>query len=403
MSMRGRVVTALLAAEVLGMSLWFSASAVVPQLARAWGLSASEQAWLTTAVQFGFVVGALVAAVTNVADRVPAQTVFAASALAGAAANAAIALLRPSFAWVVLLRGLTGAALAGVYPPAMKLMVSWYDSNRGLAVGTLVGATTVGSALPHLFAAVPVFAAGLPPWPAVLLTSSAAAAVAAVLAAVLVRPGPHLPLSAPFDASQALQGFRDPALRRANFGYLGHMWELYAVWTWLPIYLLAAFRAQGLGEGPARLLGFATVAIGALGCIWGGGLADRYGRTVLTSLALAVSGLCCLLVGFVAGVPWLLAALCLVWGVAVVADSAQFSTAVAELAPGRYVGTALTMQTAAGFLLTTASIRLVPVLVGRVGWAAAFGSLAIGPAFGIYHMLRLRASDAAARLAHGRG
>lgn len=399
------MLAALSTAEILALSLWFSASAVVPQLIGEWGLDDAAQAWLTMSVQLGFVAGALGSAALNLADRLPAQRVFEWSAYLGAAANAAIAAFDLPFAGVVGLRLLTGVSMAGVYPPAMKLMVSWFAARRGFAVGTLVGATTVGSAVPHLLNALPLFSgpAGLPPWRAVLWTASGAAVVGGLLARRMVRPGPDLPPAAPFDLSQAWRGLRDPATRRANFGYFGHMWELYAMWSWLPLFLLASYREAGWSESAARLAGFAVVAVGGVGCVVAGLLADRVGRTAVTSAALGVSGACALGAGWLGGSPGWLTAVGLLWGLAVVADSAQFSAAVSELCDRAYVGTALAVQTAIGFLLTTVTIRATPWLAERVGWGPAFGLLALGPAFGIYHMLRLRRMPEAAGMANGRG
>lgn len=404
MLLQWRMLLALAAAEILAMSLWFSASAVVPQLTLEWGLGPGAQSWLTMSVQLGFVVGALASAVLNLSDRVPAQRVFEVSAYVGAAANAAIALVPLPLGVVLGLRFVTGAALAGVYPPAMKLAVSWFAGRRGVAVGTLVAATTVGSALPHLFSALPVFAgpAGLPPWPAVLLTASASAVLGGLIARAVIRPGPDLPVAAPFDWRQAVEVLRDRPTRKANFGYFGHMFELYAMWAWVPLFLLGSYRQAGLGEAAARVAGFGVIAIGGLGCVLAGILADRVGRTTVTTASLVASGACALVAGHLGHRPLLLTAICLLWGFAVVADSAQFSAAVSELCHPSYVGTALAMQTALGFLLTTLTIRLTPTLAAGAGWGVAFGLLALGPVFGIYHMQSLRRLPEAERMAGGR-
>jgi MFS family permease len=388
-------------AAALGMSLWFSASAVVPQLAGEWGLPPSAQAAMTMAVQLGFVAGALASAALNLADRLSARLLLAVSAAVAALANGALTLLDGQLAAAVVLRFATGFALAGVYPPAMKLVATWCLHDRGLGIGLLVGALTVGKSLPHALNA--LGDGGMPPWRAVLLMTSAQAAVAALLGATLIRRGPYLALSAPFDWRFALRALAHRPTRLANFGYLGHMWELYAMWTWAPLLLLASYRQAGLDPAAARWAGFATLAAGGVGSVVAGRLADRLGRARVACACLVVSGLCCLVVGALFDAPVALTLVCLLWGLTVVADSAQFSAAVSELTDPRYVGSALTLQTCLGFLLTLVTIALVPAAMEAFGWRWAFLLLAPGPLFGIWSMLRLRALPEASRMAGGRG
>lgn len=384
------------------MSLWFSASAVTQALKEAWYLSRGAESWLTISVQLGFVIGALASAVLNVSERIAPPRLLANCAVLGAVVNAMIPSLftdevgRTSggFAALVALRMATGVMLAGVYPTGMKLLATWFKQGRGLAIGVLVGALTVGSASPHLLA-------GLAHWRTVMYASSLAALIAGLLAIGMVQVGPHLPAAVRFDWSYFARVWADPAVRRANFGYLGHMFELYAMWTWAPRLLRESYLSHSLGPSAASTASFAVVAIGGLGCVLAGLTADRAGRCWTTIASLVVSGSCALAAGWLADQPLLLTAVCLIWGFAVVADSAQFSAAVSELCDPQFVGTALTIQTCAGFLLTTLTIRAVPEVQASCGWGWAFAMLALGPVFGVFHMARLRASAAAVKMAAG--
>jgi MFS family permease len=398
----GRVLIIVAIAELLAMAPWFSASAVAPTLASVWQLSPALSAWLTISVQLGFVAGALVSALLTLADRLSARRLVAGSATIAALATLGVA-AAPGIGLGIGCRLLTGAALAGVYPPGMKIAAGWFKESRGWAIGILVAALTLGSASPHLVR----WAVSPAAWRVVLVIAAVSALAGGLLVLLVPNDGPYAAPSPAFSLSAAPRILKDRAMALANLGYLGHMWELYAMWTWIAAFIAASEQARR-GQhsdvtGLAALATFAVVGSGAIGCWLGGKYADRLGRTLITSLAMLVSGLCALTVGFVYGAPLVaLLPLLLMWGISIVADSAQFSAAISELAPREYVGTALTLQTSLGFLLTTTTIYLLPAVAASVGWRWSMSVLALGPAIGVWAMLTLRRRPEAQRLAGGR-
>jgi len=379
---------------ILGMTTWFSASAVIPQLRADWELSTGTGAWLTIAVQLGFVAGALISSILNLADVVPARVMILGGAVGAALANLGL-LAADGPGLAIPLRFLTGLFIAGVYPPALKLMATWFHRGRGTALGILVGALTLGTALPHL-----VNGLGGLEWRTVIVATSILSLCGGLLA-LTVGDGPFPFPRAVFDPRQINRALSNRGVRLASLGYFGHMWELYAMWAWFVV-----FFADGAGgsASSAPYAAFAVIGIGALGCWAGGVLGDRWGRTRTTAAIMAASGTCALIIGLLIDSPrWLLLMVGLLWGFTVVADSAQFSTMVTELADQAYVGTALTLQLAIGFTLTVATIWLIPQLEDGFTWRWAFAFLAPGPALGAIAMLRLRRLPEAARIAHGLG
>jgi MFS family permease len=376
--------------ELAALAVWFSATAIAPTFLLEHALTQTQVSMFTSSVQVGFVIGTLLSAILGLADRVDPRKFFMVSALMAAVANASLLFVAPGTAWVYVARFITGMCMAGVYPVGMRMVASWAKDDLGLLVGILVGALTLGSASPHLFNAF-----GGVDWRFTILATSLAAALAG-FAVNLVGLGPRHAAARVFSVRDLIMALRAPGLRWANLGYLGHMWELYAMWTWIGLFLAASFRISSAGHDPdylARVTTFIVIGVGgAAGCLTGGWVADRYGRTMTTMTAMTLSGACTLAVGLLfGGHPLLLGLLCLVWGAAAVADSAQFSASVSELSDPELLGTMLTAQTCAGFTLTLLTIHLVPYFVEALGWRFAFAPLALGPVFGVWAMGRLRA------------
>ena len=396
--MKTRSLILIALSQVFALSIWFSGAAALPGLILAGNLSSFHQAALTTSVQIGFVIGAVLSSLYGLADRVEPRRLFAVGAVLAAFSNG-LALIFPADSLAIIAtRAFSGAALALVYPVGMKLALSWAKKDAGLLVGLLVGALTLGSATPFAFNLVNI---GLD-WQ----TPFAVSAVSALIAAALIlisKPGPGIRPAPAFNAKAALLAIKDPALRLANFGYLGHMWELYAMWAWIGPFLHIYWAHHSGNAFIADLTTFSVIAVGAIACLLAGLAADRYGRTTITMLAMAISGACALLTGLFFGLsPVFMIPLLILWGMAVIADSAQFSAAISELSPPEWTGTLLTLQTAMGFALTAIIVQALPLWINFAGWQYAFAPLAIGPAFGVWAMWRLRNRPEASKLAGGK-
>lgn len=388
---------------LLAMSPWLTGAAVAPAIRSEWALSALEVALLAVAVQFGFAFGAISLAATGAPDVLPARWLFLAGAALAAGSNLGFALLARDLPAALPFRFATGAALAAVYPVGMKVIVGWFRAERGLAVGILIGALTIGTALPYLFSALGTLS-GIE-WRLLAAATSPVALVGGILVSVGAHDGPFDVPSSRFSPRVALRALREPAVRLANLGYLGHMWELYGMWTWMPLFLAASFAAAGADPSGAGLAAFAVVGAGGAGCIVAGAFADRVGRSTTTIVAMAISGSSAVAAGLLFGAPpVIVVAVCIVWGITIIADSAQFSSAVSELAPPGTAGSALSLQVALGFALTGITILGIGALTAEdaAAWRLAFALLALGPLVGIVAMWRLRRRPESVRMAGGR-
>jgi predicted MFS family arabinose efflux permease len=373
-----RILPVIVAAQFAGASIWFAGNAVLPELQRAWGLPAAAVGYVTSAVQLGFIAGTLVFAFLAIADRFSPRLVYLACSLAGAAANLAAYAADGSLAALLLTRFATGFFLAGIYPVGMKIASGWFRKDLGYALGLLTGALVLGTAFPHLLQ-------GLGqawPWQAVMLGVSACAALGGFLMFTLVPDGPYLQRGSKFDPRALASVFRSRGFRASAFGYFGHMWELYAFWAFVPVALAARAAVDNVS-----VWSFAVIAAGFAGCAGGGLVSLRAGSARVALAQLSTSGACCLLspLLFLAPAPAFVAFL-LVWGVAVVGDSPQFSALNAANAPPGLVGSALTIANCIGFAITIPSIELLNAAAGWLPVQYLFLLLVPGPVFGLVAM-----------------
>ncbi|MFC7686677.1 nitrate/nitrite transporter [Ureibacillus sp. GCM10028918] len=375
--------------QLCALSLWYSASVIAPELIEVWNLSSNLESWLSASVPIGFVIGALFSSYFGLADRFNPRKIFAISALIGALVNALLIVVNSGFLGI-LLRILTGIIIAGIYPIAVKILSEWFPRKRGLAIGILIAALTLGSSLPHFIV---MFFSSVS-WKFVIICSSALALVAAAIVSFILEDSPVKSKKRPFSLKVIKKVVMNKPVMLANYGYFGHMWELYAMWTWLPSFLAASFLAYS-PETPhwfIALSSFLSIGIaGAIGCVVGGLISDKIGRANLTIISMVISAICSIIIGFTYGqFIWLTLIIAIIWGFSIISDSAQFSAAVSEIAEEEYVGTALTFQMCIGFLFTIFSINLIPIVQRMIGWEWAFAILAIGPILGIITMVKYR-------------
>lgn len=379
-------------AVLFSLSLWYSATVVVNDLMEYWNLSSSLEGWLSASIPLGFVIGTFISSYVGLADKYHPRTIFAISALFGAIFNLLMIFTKSGIIGIAL-RILTGITLAGVYPIAVKILSHWFPKNRGLAVGILIAALTIGTSLPHFI--VMIFSSLH--WKLIIVSSSILAFIAAIIITFLLEDNPVQRRNAPFSMKLIKNVIKNKHVMLANYGYFGHMWELYAMWTWLPAFLTASFTKYLLEVSITFIAftSFASIGIaGAVGCVVGGILSDKIGRANLTIVSMLISGICCILIGFTYGKAiWLTLIIAIIWGIAIIADSAQFSVAVSEVSEIDYVGTALTFQMCIGFLLTIVSINILPIIQRIIGWEWAFTILSIGPFLGIIAMYKYRESE----------
>jgi len=388
MSIKQRSNALLIAANIFAMSLWFVSSAILPDMLRETMITTFRQAALASGVQVGFVSGALIIAFIGLADRYDPRGIFCFSALMASLANFLLIYADIGSDFAIGLRFVVGLFLAGVYPVAMKIAIGWGQKDRGFLVGLVVGALTIGAAVPHLFS----FFGGAE-WRYAIVLTSCLGAIGGLLV-LATRLGPFDVRGTSFNSKAVGLAWSNKLIRYAYLGYLGHMWELYAMWTWLSTLLGVSFLyhyQQGYAEQLASIVTFWAIALGGIATIFAGRLADSSGKANLTIYAMLLSGTAAVGTAMSFGGPvWLTIVFALIWGITVIPDSAQFSALVADDAPGELSGSLLTLQTALGFTLTIFTVQVTPVAAEIFGWPVTIALLALGPLFGIFAMRRYK-------------
>ncbi len=389
--------------ELMVMSLWFSASAIAPELAGIWGISGIGTLIVTLMVQFGFVAGALISASLGLADKINPRKLFAFSATMGSLFTVMFVFLYHYFFIEMILMLLTGIMMAGIYPVAVLIVSIWFPARRGLALGIVIAGLTLGSALPHIILDLPF----IREWEALLEFSSLLSLLGGAMVFLILHDNKKYVNAPKFKLDTIKLIIRNKPVMLANYGYFGHQWELYAMWTWIPVFILSSFSFYYTGSEllfMAGIISFSIIGLsGVIGSILGGLISDRIGRTLSTSIYLGISGTSAVLIGLTYGVmPYITVIVGIIWGITVIADSAQFSTAVTELSSDKIRGSALTFQMALGFLITVGSIYAIDILRTTVGWHWAFSFLSIGPLLGIISMMRLRYKNESSLMCNGK-